>query len=155
MRCGRTPESACPALSNRHPNTARPGDSIVVPPSPHAAMTRQALLEGIRVADLTSVFFGPYCTATLADLGADVVKLEPAEGDTSRLVGTPPVTPGMGPVYLRLMSTAPGSTRPGLSPDCTRRLRGSLGWRMCRGDGGLRGAALASFPADWRSPLRT
>lgn len=65
-------------------------------------MTRQALLEGIRIADLTSVFFGPYCTATLADLGADVVKLEPAEGDTSRLVGNPPVTPGMGPVYLRL-----------------------------------------------------
>ena len=65
-------------------------------------MTRQALLEGIRIADLTTVFFGPYCTATLADLGAEVVKLEPAEGDTSRLVGNPPVTPGMGPVFMRL-----------------------------------------------------
>lgn len=65
-------------------------------------MTRQALLEGIRVTDLTTVFFGPYCTQTLADLGADVVKLEPAEGDTSRLIGNPPATPGMGPVYMRL-----------------------------------------------------
>ena len=65
-------------------------------------MKRQALLEGIRVTDLTTVFFGPYCTQTLADLGAEVVKLEPAEGDTSRLIGTPPTTPGMGPVFMRL-----------------------------------------------------
>lgn len=65
-------------------------------------MSRPALLEGIRVTDLTTVFFGPYCTQTLADLGAEVVKLEPAEGDTSRLIGSPPGTPGMGPVFMRL-----------------------------------------------------
>jgi crotonobetainyl-CoA:carnitine CoA-transferase CaiB-like acyl-CoA transferase len=65
-------------------------------------MTRQAMLEGIRVTDLTTVFFGPYCTQTLADLGAEIVKLEPAEGDTSRLIGNPPTTPGMGPVFMRL-----------------------------------------------------
>jgi len=65
-------------------------------------MAHQALLEGMRVTDLTTVFFGPYCTHTLADLGADVVKLEPAEGDGSRLIGNPPTTPGMGPVYMRL-----------------------------------------------------
>jgi crotonobetainyl-CoA:carnitine CoA-transferase CaiB-like acyl-CoA transferase len=65
-------------------------------------MTRKALLEGIRIADLTTVFFGPYCTQTLADLGAEVIKLEPAEGDTSRVIGNPPKTPGMGPVFMRL-----------------------------------------------------
>lgn len=65
-------------------------------------MTRQAMLDGIRIADLTTVFFGPYCTATLADLGAEVIKLEPAEGDTSWLVGNPPKTPGVGPVFMRL-----------------------------------------------------
>ena len=65
-------------------------------------MSRNALLQGIRIADLTSVFFGPYATQTLADLSAEVIKIEPPEGDTSRLVGTPPVTPGMGPVYMRL-----------------------------------------------------
>ena len=77
-------------------------------------MKRQALLEGIRITDLTTVFFGPYCTQTLADLGAEVVKLEPAEGDTSRIIGTPPATPGMGPVFMRLnraraMLTSPDS----------------------------------------------
>ena len=65
-------------------------------------MSRPALLEGIHVTDLTTVFFGPYCTQTLADLGAEVVKLEPADGDTARLVGNPPKTPGMGPVFMRL-----------------------------------------------------
>jgi crotonobetainyl-CoA:carnitine CoA-transferase CaiB-like acyl-CoA transferase len=64
---------------------------------------KPALLQGIRVADLTTVFFGPYCTATLADLGADVIKLEPqGDGDSARLVGNPPTTPGMGPVFMRL-----------------------------------------------------
>src|SRR4051794_2147600 len=64
---------------------------------------KPAMLEGIRVADLTTVFFGPYCTATLADLGADVIKLEPqGDGDSARLVGNPRTTPGMGPVFMRL-----------------------------------------------------
>lgn len=64
---------------------------------------KPAMLEGIRVADLTTVFFGPHCTATLADLGADVIKLEPqGDGDSARLVGNPPCTPGMGPVFMRL-----------------------------------------------------
>ncbi len=65
-------------------------------------MTRKLPLAGVRIADMSTVVFGPYCTQILADLGADVIKVEPAEGDTVRNVGTPPKTPLMGPVYLRL-----------------------------------------------------
>ena len=44
------------------------------------------LLAGLRVLDLTSVILGPYATQILGDFGAEIVKVEPPEGDSMRFV---------------------------------------------------------------------
>jgi crotonobetainyl-CoA:carnitine CoA-transferase CaiB-like acyl-CoA transferase len=56
-------------------------------------------LHGVRVVDLTRILAGPYCTMQLGDLGADVVKLEPPQGDDTRHWG-PPFPGGESAYYL-------------------------------------------------------
>jgi crotonobetainyl-CoA:carnitine CoA-transferase CaiB-like acyl-CoA transferase len=58
-------------------------------------------LSGIRLVDFTQVASGPTCTLMLADLGADVIKIEPPSGDTARSFG-PPWIDGVGATFLAL-----------------------------------------------------
>src|SRR4051794_14207612 len=60
-----------------------------------------ALLDGVRVVDLTSTLSGPYGTLLLGDLGADVVKVEPPRGDPIRDIG-PRHSQDMGAIFLNL-----------------------------------------------------
>src|SRR5512135_520764 len=46
-------------------------------------------LAGFRVIDCSTVLAGPYCTMLLGDLGANVLKVEPPEGDATRTWGPP------------------------------------------------------------------
>ena len=57
-------------------------------------------LAGVRVVDLTAMVMGPYCTQIMADMGADVIKIEPPQGDDTRYVSVGPVR-GMDGVVLQ------------------------------------------------------
>ena len=57
-------------------------------------------LEGLRVLDLSSVVVGPVCTGVLAEQGAEIIKIESAEGDLLRKLGGKGRRPGMAGKFL-------------------------------------------------------
>lgn len=88
-------------------------------------MSASTLLSGLKVADMTSVLFGPYCTQTFADMGADVVKIEPKHGDVFRYAGKPAHTRGMGGCHLtvnRGKRSVAWDMKTELGKEATRRL---------------------------------
>ena len=56
-------------------------------------------LQGFRIIDMTSVLMGPFASQALGDMGADVIKIEPPQGDLVRQIG-PARHEGMGPIFL-------------------------------------------------------
>ncbi len=66
------------------------------------------MLDDIRILDFSHVYFGPYTTMILGDMGADVIKIEPPWGEVARLY--PPLFGGMSTVFLYLDRNKRGMT---------------------------------------------
>ncbi len=62
----------------------------------------QAMLDGVRIVDMTGVVFGPLATQILSDFGAEVIKVEAPGGDVLRHVMPPREKPGMSAVFMAL-----------------------------------------------------
>ncbi len=72
--------------------------------------TNQGSLHNIKVIDLSRVLGGPYCTQILADHGADVLKIEPPQGDETRGWGPPFNAQGTASYFLGLNRNKRGMT---------------------------------------------
>jgi crotonobetainyl-CoA:carnitine CoA-transferase CaiB-like acyl-CoA transferase len=72
-------------------------------------MTTPRALDGLRVIDLTQVLAGPFCCMLLGDMGADVIKVEPPGGETTRQVEFD-IAPGVSAPFLAVNRNKRGIT---------------------------------------------
>jgi uncharacterized RmlC-like cupin family protein len=77
------------------------GTALPWPAIPQDDSSQGGPLAGLRIVDITEVVMGPSATQMLADLGADVIKVEPPGGDMLRATG-PGGRSGAGPLFLNL-----------------------------------------------------
>ena len=62
---------------------------------------KEAPLKGIKIIDASSILMVPYCTRLLADMGAEIIKVETIAGDNTRYIG-PSINKGMAAVFLNI-----------------------------------------------------
>lgn len=127
--------------------------TIAVEQVPSTSETGVGPLAGMRILDLTTVIMGPYGTRILADMGADVVKIEGPEGDSFRSYG-PFNSKGMGGSILNLHRNKRSLALNLKDPDA----RDALDRLISGSDAlihNLRPAAAARLGLDWQSVEKT
>ena len=112
-------------------------------------MTRGPL-SGVKVLDLTAVVVGPSCTLTLAEQGAEVIKLEAPEGDLLRRLGGPAPSPDMSPKFIHF-NRGKRSIAVDLKSEAGRAVLARLAAQADVLVTNMRGAALARLGITWEA----
>jgi crotonobetainyl-CoA:carnitine CoA-transferase CaiB-like acyl-CoA transferase len=87
---------------SERPGSAQPGSGQATSGQSGSGAQRTGPLAGLLVADFSRVLAGPYCTMLLADLGADVIKVESPDGDDTRRWMPPVTADGVSTYFLAI-----------------------------------------------------
>ena len=91
----------------------------------------QAALDGVKVIEFATMVSGPYCGKLMADMGAEVIKIEPPEGDPARACGPFPDNgphPEQSALYLYLNTSKRGVTLSPERPEDLERFKRLIEW---------------------------